>query len=233
MTTISQITNDRQSALIRIDPGFHFRPPPDPHLLNTFITPDTTLFQTIHMGAAIIDHSLWRLSIHGLVSHPFSLNLSTFPESPCRSPARAFSRYSASAPCTYTIMRFGRSSSSSSFSPSPFLFLFLFRSARPSAPSSSSLLSAPSETGVPPGPFASSSSSAKHHSKRRFGGLSQDSLIRGVAGGAADSAQVSFGVSHPNCSNGCRSGPQCRRFSSELSKRSWGGCRGQRWPTAV
>ncbi|KAK4496879.1 hypothetical protein PRZ48_011328 [Zasmidium cellare] len=64
-----------RSSLIKVDPGFHFRPPPDPHELSTFITPDSDLFQTIHMGAAIIDHNLWRLDIHGLVERPYSLSL--------------------------------------------------------------------------------------------------------------------------------------------------------------
>ena len=63
-------------ALIRIDPpGTHIRHPPPPHELDSYITPDSKLFQTIHMGSAVVDSTAWRLVITGLVDHPFSLTL--------------------------------------------------------------------------------------------------------------------------------------------------------------
>ncbi|KAK4554576.1 hypothetical protein LTR86_008431 [Recurvomyces mirabilis] len=70
-------TNDEErAAFIALEPaGFTIRHPPAPHDLDTFITPDDKLFQTIHMGAAVVDPSKWHLVITGLVEHPFALNL--------------------------------------------------------------------------------------------------------------------------------------------------------------
>ncbi|EME39878.1 hypothetical protein DOTSEDRAFT_178714 [Dothistroma septosporum NZE10] len=64
-----------EQARIELGEGFHFRAPPDPHKLKSFITHDDELFQTIHMGYAVIDHDLWRLDVHGLVERPYSLTL--------------------------------------------------------------------------------------------------------------------------------------------------------------
>lgn len=67
---------EERNALVAIDPkGFYIRHPPDPHLLDSFITPDAQLFQTIHMGAAVVDESKWILVVDGLVESPFALTL--------------------------------------------------------------------------------------------------------------------------------------------------------------
>ena len=59
-----------------LDPeGFFIRHPPAAHRLDDFYTRDDDLFQTIHMGAAVVDSTQWVLNIDGLVERPFSLNL--------------------------------------------------------------------------------------------------------------------------------------------------------------
>jgi len=68
--------NQEREACSSIKPaGFFIRHPPAPHLLNSFITPDSQLFQTIHMGAAVVNLEKWMLVVDGLVSHPFSVTL--------------------------------------------------------------------------------------------------------------------------------------------------------------
>ncbi|KAF9772389.1 hypothetical protein IL306_009916 [Fusarium sp. DS 682] len=65
-----------REACSSIDPeGFFLRPPPTPHYLSSFITPDDQLFQTIHMGAAVVDPEKWLLVVDGLVRRPFALTL--------------------------------------------------------------------------------------------------------------------------------------------------------------
>jgi DMSO/TMAO reductase YedYZ molybdopterin-dependent catalytic subunit len=65
-----------RKACLGLDPeGFFVRYPPTPHQLTSFITPDDQLFQTIHMGAAVIDLSLHLITIDGLVKRPFTLSL--------------------------------------------------------------------------------------------------------------------------------------------------------------
>ena len=53
----------------------HVRPPPAPYELDDFITPDDQLFETIHMGAAVIDLARWQFVIDGLVQKPYALSL--------------------------------------------------------------------------------------------------------------------------------------------------------------
>ncbi|KAF7191612.1 Sulfite oxidase [Pseudocercospora fuligena] len=70
--------DEERQSFIKLDPpGFFIRHPPAPHLLKSFITPDDDLFQTIHMGAAVVDLSAWRLTVTGLVKRPFTLDLQT------------------------------------------------------------------------------------------------------------------------------------------------------------
>lgn len=65
-----------RDACTAIDPpGFHLRPPPPPHLLGDPITTEDQLFETIHMGAAVVDVDRWRLVVDGLVDKPLSFTL--------------------------------------------------------------------------------------------------------------------------------------------------------------
>lgn len=72
-----------REALVRIEPvGFQFRPPPAPHDNVCSTTHDDHLFQTAHMGHAVVDRSKWKLVIDGLVERPFVLDwdgLTQFP----------------------------------------------------------------------------------------------------------------------------------------------------------
>ncbi|KAF4951570.1 hypothetical protein FGADI_7345 [Fusarium gaditjirri] len=65
-----------RNACTSIDPeGFFLRPPPTPHHFSSFITPDDQLFQTIHMGAAVVDIAKWIVVVDGLVRKPFAFSL--------------------------------------------------------------------------------------------------------------------------------------------------------------
>ncbi|KAF2023422.1 molybdopterin binding oxidoreductase [Setomelanomma holmii] len=65
-----------RGAFVRLDPsGFQIRHPPPPHELDTVITPDEKLFQTVHMGAAVVDHAHYQLVIGGLVERPVAVTL--------------------------------------------------------------------------------------------------------------------------------------------------------------
>lgn len=80
------LTDEERNAFIELSPsGFFIRHPPKPHLLQDFITPDEHLFQTIHMGAAVVDTEKWRLVVDGLVERSFSLDLKTLLELPQKS----------------------------------------------------------------------------------------------------------------------------------------------------
>ncbi|SPJ78933.1 related to sulfite oxidase and related enzymes [Fusarium torulosum] len=75
-TSSIPLRDTEREACTAINPeGFFLRPPPPPHELSSFITPDDQLFQTIHMGAAVVDPNKWRLVIDGLVRRPFALTL--------------------------------------------------------------------------------------------------------------------------------------------------------------
>ena len=77
------IEDDERKACIRIDPpGFHIRHPPPPHKLDAFITHEDDLFQTIHMGPALVDTVRWKLAIDGLVERPVTLSLRELKELP-------------------------------------------------------------------------------------------------------------------------------------------------------
>ncbi|KAI1022233.1 hypothetical protein LB504_007390 [Fusarium proliferatum] len=72
-----------REACTSIDPeGFFLRPPPTPHHFSSFITPDDQLFQTIHMGAAVVDNAKWLLVVDGLVRKPFALSLAQLKSLP-------------------------------------------------------------------------------------------------------------------------------------------------------
>lgn len=76
--------DEEREAVVSREDGFHLRPSPAPHCLEDFITHDDDLFQTIHMGAAHVDHDRWRLVVTGLVFHPFSLSLAQLKALPSR-----------------------------------------------------------------------------------------------------------------------------------------------------
>ncbi|KAH8426749.1 uncharacterized protein LDX57_004482 [Aspergillus melleus] len=75
-----------REALIDIQPkGFFIRLPPAQHELDETLTPDALLFQTIHMGTALVDTSRWRLVLDGLVERPFSITLAQLRQMPAKS----------------------------------------------------------------------------------------------------------------------------------------------------
>ena len=68
---------DERAASLSL-PGTHpyIRPPPPPHQLCSPITPETSLFQTIHFAPApTVDLDAYRLVVTGLVQNPITLNL--------------------------------------------------------------------------------------------------------------------------------------------------------------
>jgi DMSO/TMAO reductase YedYZ molybdopterin-dependent catalytic subunit len=72
-----------RNALTRVDPeGFFIRHPQKPHELQDELTSELDLFQTIHMGAAVVDENAWKLVISGMVRKPFSINLSQLKSMP-------------------------------------------------------------------------------------------------------------------------------------------------------
>jgi DMSO/TMAO reductase YedYZ molybdopterin-dependent catalytic subunit len=73
---------ERKACLGLAPKGFFIRHPPTPHHLTSFITPDEQLFQTIHMGAAIIDTNHYSITVDGLVRRPFTLSLAQLKEFP-------------------------------------------------------------------------------------------------------------------------------------------------------
>jgi DMSO/TMAO reductase YedYZ molybdopterin-dependent catalytic subunit len=74
---------EERKACLTLDPnGFFIRHPPTPHRLTSFITPDEQLFQTIHMGAAVIDKNRYSITVDGLVNRPFTLSLAQLRKLP-------------------------------------------------------------------------------------------------------------------------------------------------------
>jgi len=72
-----------RNALDEVNPrGFHYRPPPSPHQLTSSKTSEANLFQTIHMGTAVVDRAKWRLVVDGLVACPFSISWSQLLQFP-------------------------------------------------------------------------------------------------------------------------------------------------------
>lgn len=72
-----------RNALTKVSPeGFHYRPPKPPHQHAHAFTHEDDLFQTIHMGAAVVDKSVWHLVIDGLVDRPFSVSWSQLMKFP-------------------------------------------------------------------------------------------------------------------------------------------------------
>jgi DMSO/TMAO reductase YedYZ molybdopterin-dependent catalytic subunit len=109
MSTHGYSTGEERNACLAIDPvGFHLRPPPPPHELGNFITPDAQLFETIHMGAAVVSAERWRLVIDGLVQKPVTLSLADLRRLP-HVTMTAFHEYYGSplAPSVKALWRIG------------------------------------------------------------------------------------------------------------------------------
>ncbi|KIW67049.1 hypothetical protein PV04_06326 [Phialophora macrospora] len=98
-----------RNALEAIDPpGFFIRHPPKPHELDAELTDDAQLFQTIHMGVAVVDQNRWRLVVDGLVERPFSVSFAQLKRMP-RATITAFHECYGSpiAPPTQALWRIG------------------------------------------------------------------------------------------------------------------------------
>ncbi|OCT51503.1 sulfite reductase [Cladophialophora carrionii] len=79
----SEHSGSELNALEAIDPaGFFIRHPPKPHELEAELTDETQLFQTIHMGAAVVDEKRWRLVMDGLVEQPFTISFEQLKSMP-------------------------------------------------------------------------------------------------------------------------------------------------------
>ncbi|EXJ58532.1 hypothetical protein A1O7_05958 [Cladophialophora yegresii CBS 114405] len=79
----SEQHGSERDALETIDPaGFFIRHPPKPHELEAELTDEAQLFQTIHMGAAVVDEKRWRLVVDGLVERPFTVSFAQLRSMP-------------------------------------------------------------------------------------------------------------------------------------------------------
>jgi len=101
--------DEERSAFVKLEPsGFFIRHPPEPHMLRDYITPDDQLFQTIHMGAAVVDQEKWLLVIDGLVQHPFALTFDMLRMLPSRTVTSFHECYgSPLKPATTALWRVG------------------------------------------------------------------------------------------------------------------------------
>lgn len=109
VSLMPQGEGEERKACRAVDPpGFHIRHQPPPHVLDEFITPDNLLFETIHMGPAVVDEEKWLLLIDGLVQHPFALTLDQLKKFP-RTTLTAFHECYGNplAPPTKAIWRVG------------------------------------------------------------------------------------------------------------------------------
>ena len=71
----ASLNGSERDALVEVSPsGFHLRPPQIPHELVEEVTSEDDLFQTIHMGSAVVDQDKWQLTIDGLVDQPISIS---------------------------------------------------------------------------------------------------------------------------------------------------------------
>jgi DMSO/TMAO reductase YedYZ molybdopterin-dependent catalytic subunit len=75
--------DEEREACNDLDPDSGYvRPLLPPHMLNTFITPDDQLFQTINMGAAVVNQNRYIIKVDGLVERPFSLCMAQLKQFP-------------------------------------------------------------------------------------------------------------------------------------------------------
>jgi DMSO/TMAO reductase YedYZ molybdopterin-dependent catalytic subunit len=74
---------NERTTLVRLDPaGFFIRHPGPPESFKQYITTEEDLFQTIHMGAAVVDAAKWKVVITGSVAQPLTLNLAQLQARP-------------------------------------------------------------------------------------------------------------------------------------------------------
>lgn len=66
---------ERESFIGYAFEGFHLKPSPTPDTLVDFITSDEKLFETIHMGAPLVDLQRWKLIVDGMVRRPLRFSL--------------------------------------------------------------------------------------------------------------------------------------------------------------
>ncbi|KAK5946388.1 hypothetical protein PMZ80_000531 [Knufia obscura] len=79
----TETDGSERNALVEVRPrGFHYRAPQPPHQLTSPYTSEADLFQTIHMGPAVVDRAKWHLVIDGLVARPFSVSWSQLMQFP-------------------------------------------------------------------------------------------------------------------------------------------------------
>ena len=77
--------DEERNAFLNLNPpSFHLRHPPPPNELDSFITPDDLLFQTIHMGGAEVDSKKWRLVVTGMVERPFAITFEQLKSLPSK-----------------------------------------------------------------------------------------------------------------------------------------------------
>lgn len=107
-TAQGDVESERK-ALAAIDPrGFFIRHPPKPHELDTDLTDESQLFQTIHMGSAVVDEQKWQLVIDGLVERPFSISFAQLKSMPCQAITSFHECYgSPVAPPVHALWRIG------------------------------------------------------------------------------------------------------------------------------
>lgn len=77
--------SEREALTSIVKPGFHYRPPPPPHMLTSYITHEDSLFQTIHMGPIVVDKLRWFLVINGMVCRPFIVTFTQLLQFPKKS----------------------------------------------------------------------------------------------------------------------------------------------------
>lgn len=75
---------ERKAFLYRDPATFFIRHPPPPHELDTFLTDDDKLFQTIHMGGAEVSLEKWMLVVEGMVEWPYALTLDQLQRLPSK-----------------------------------------------------------------------------------------------------------------------------------------------------
>ncbi|KAL6251333.1 hypothetical protein RBB50_001541 [Rhinocladiella similis] len=104
-----QSDGSERDALRVIDPaGFYLRQPPKPHELDGDVTDEAHLFQTIHMGAAVVDEDKWKLVVDGQVERAFAVSLAQLKEMPRRTITSFHECYgSPVAPPTTALWRIG------------------------------------------------------------------------------------------------------------------------------